>query len=145
MTTRTGRRSERGSVSIEAAVLAPAFLLLTGLIIFGGRSAIAHQSVESAAAEAARSASLERTGTAAVQAARSAATASLANQSVQCRNVEVAVDDHGFDAPVGQSALVTVTVACDLDLSDLSVPGVPGVRTIRATTSSPLDTWRERS
>ena len=31
-----------------------------------------------------------------------------------------------------------------LDLSDLSVPGVPGSRLIKATTTSPIDTWRER-
>jgi hypothetical protein len=39
---------------------------------------------------------------------------------------------------------VNVTVSCRLDLSDLAIPGVPGSRVMRATMSSPLDTWRER-
>jgi Flp pilus assembly protein TadG len=139
------RRSQRGSASVEAAVAAPAFVLFVGLIIFGGRTAMAHQSVESAAADAARSASIARSSTDAVHAARMAATTSLSNQKIYCQHVDVAVDDSGFDAPVGQDALVSVTVACDLNLSDLSIPGVPGSRTIRATMSSPVDTWRERA
>ncbi len=143
MTSRVGR-GERGSASIEAAVAAPAFVLFVGLIIFGGRTAITHQSVESAAADAARSASIARSSTDAVRAAKTAATTSLANQQINCRHVSVAVDDRGFDTPVGQDATVSVTISCDLDLSDLSVPGIPGSRTIRSTMTSALDTWRER-
>jgi hypothetical protein len=45
---------------------------------------------------------------------------------------------------VGETATVSVTVHCRLDLSDLSVPGVPGSRLIEATMTSPIDTWRER-
>ena len=144
MTNRVGRWGERGSASIEAAVAAPAFVLFVGLIIFGGRTAIAHQSVESAAADAARSASIARSSADAVLAARTAATTSLANQQVNCRHVDVVIDDRGFRASVGQDATVSVTISCDLDLGDLSVPGVPGSRTISATMASALDTWRER-
>ena len=54
-------RDERGSASVEAAVGLPAFVLFVGLIIFGGRTATTHQAVESAAADAARSASIART------------------------------------------------------------------------------------
>jgi hypothetical protein len=49
-----------------------------------------------------------------------------------------------FARAVGQDATVSVTVACRLDLSDLSVPGVPGSRLIQATMTSPIDTWRQR-
>lgn len=144
--TRPGFRSraERGSASIEAAIAAPAFALFLGLIIFGGRTAITHQSVESAAAEAARSASIARSSADASDAARTAATTSLANQQINCHQVTVVLDDRGFAAPVGQDSTVSVTVSCVLDLSDLSVPGVPGQRTIRATVTSAVDTWRER-
>jgi hypothetical protein len=35
-------------------------------------------------------------------------------------------------------------VTCTVNLSDLSIPGVPGARTITATASSPVDAYRER-
>ena len=136
---------ERGSASIEAAVGLPAFVLFVGLIIFGGRTATTHQAVESAAADAARSASIARTSATAVTAAKDAAQTSLANQDVHCLSVAVAVDASHFSRAVGEVATVAVTVECRLDLSDLSVPGVPGTRIIRATMTSPLDTWRERA
>lgn len=138
-------RKEAGSASIEAAIGIPAFALFVGLIIFGGRTAITHQSVEAAAADAARSASIARTAAIAEEDARQAAASSLAAQEIRCLDVAVHVDTGGFDTSVGQPATVAVTVSCRLNLSDLSVPGVPGSRLIQATMTSPLDTWRERS
>jgi Flp pilus assembly protein TadG len=138
-------RGEQGSASIEAAIGVPAFALFVGLIIFGGRTATTHQALESAAADAARSASIARTGTDAEHDANEAAQTSLANQDVHCLSIHVSVATAGFRTTVGDSATVEVTVECRLDLSGLSVPGVPGSRIMRATMSSPLDTWRERS
>ncbi len=142
--TRPWARDERGSAAIEAVIGVPAFLLFVGLIIFGGRTATTHQSVETAAADAARSASLERTSSSARTQAISAATTSLSSQGVHCLDIDVTVDASQFSRIVGEAATVSVTVQCRLDLSDLSVPGVPGSRLIRATASSPIDTWRER-
>ncbi len=138
-------RDDRGSAALEAVVGVPAFVLFVGLIIFGGRTASAHQALESAAADAARSASLERSATEAIAAATEAARSSLSNQDLGCTTIRVEVDTSGFHIRVGQAASVDVTVTCRLDLSDLSVPGVPGSRTLTASMSSPLDTWRERS
>ena len=139
------RRGERGSASIEAAIALPAFGLFVGLIIFGGRTAITQQSVESAASDAARSASILRTNAEAKAAAKEAAVANLSNQGINCVRVDIDVDTQQFSRNVGEQAQVEVTVSCLLDLADLSVPGVPGTRTISATITSPLDTWRERS
>ncbi len=138
------KRDELGSASLEATVGLPAFFLFVGLIIFGGRTATTHQAVESAAADAARSASIARTSSEAQEDAKNAAQASLANQQIHCLSVDVNVDTSDFSKPVGEPGTVAVTVQCRLDLSDLSVPGVPGNRVIKATMSSPLDTWRER-
>lgn len=140
-----GHHGESGSASLEAAIGVPAFMLFVGLIIFGGRTATSHQAVESAAADAARSASITRSSIDAQHAAEQAAHDSLANQHVGCLSVTVNVDTDGFAAPVGQPASVAVTVSCRLDLSDLSVPAVPGSRVIEATMSSPLDSWREHA
>jgi Flp pilus assembly protein TadG len=139
------KRDERGSAAVEAAIGVPAFMLFIGLIIFAGRTAVAHQAVESAAADAARSASIARTSSAASGEAKQAARTSLANQQLACVDVQVNVDTGAFTKPVGQAATVEVTVECRLDLSDLSVPGVPGSRVVRGSMTSPLDSWRERS
>ena len=138
------RRDERGSAALEAAIGVPAFALFVGLVIFGGRTATTHQALQSAAADAARSASLARNADSAQADAREAATSSITNQKIGCSAIDVAVDTSDFDKQPGVPGSVNVTVSCQLDLSDLAVPGVPGSRVMRATMSSPIDTWRER-
>ena len=138
------RRDERGSAAIEAAIGVPAFALFVGLIIFGGRTASTHEALQSAAADAARSASLARDAQTARSDAREAATASIANQQLGCSDIEVVVDTSDFNKPAGVAGSVDVTVSCRIDLSDLSLPAVPGSRLMSATMSSPIDTWRER-
>lgn len=138
------RRDERGSAALEAAIGVPAFALFVGLVIFGGRTATTHQALQSAAADAARSASLARNADSAQADAREAATSSITNQKIGCSAIDVAVDTSDFDKQPGVPGSVNVTVSCRLELSDLAVPGVPGSRVMRATMSSPIDTWRER-
>ncbi|MGH3999225.1 MAG: TadE/TadG family type IV pilus assembly protein, partial [Pseudonocardiaceae bacterium] len=120
------RRDERGSAAIEAAIGLPAFILFVGLIIAGGRLAVAHQALQSAAADAARAASIARDAGDADSSARHEATTSLNNQHLRCRGTHINVDTNGFQVPTGQPAAVTVTLTCRVDLADLSVPGVPG-------------------
>jgi Flp pilus assembly protein TadG len=101
--------------------------------------------VESAAADAARAASIERTSTSARAAAISAAPASLSNEGVHCLHIDVTVDTNQFTRTVGEAATLSVRVQCRIELSDLSVPAVPGSRLISATMISPIDTFRERA
>lgn len=135
---------ERGSAVIEAVIGAPAFMLFVALIVFAGRVAIANQAVGAAANDAARTASISRTQAQALEVARTAAATALTNQDLNCRSVTVSVDTTGFAAPVGTPASVQATVSCVVNLSDLSAPGIPGTRTVTATMSSPVDTYRER-
>lgn len=145
MTRQTKRHDrERGSEAIEAAIGIPAFVLFIALIIAAGRIAIADQAVEAAAADAARSASISRTQGEANATAESRATATLANQQLQCLSMGVSVDTRGFAAPAGTPADVTATVTCVVNLSDVAIPGLPGSHTITATMTSPIDTYRER-
>ena len=138
------RQDERGSAAIEAAIGVPAFVLFVGLIIFGGRTATTHEALQSAAADAARSASPARDAEVARADAREAATVSITNQKIGCSAIEVDVDTSDFNKQPGLPGSVSVTVSCRLDLSDLAVPGVPGSRVLKSTMSSPIDTWRER-
>ena len=140
----TDGKEERGSAAVEAVIGVPAFALFVGLIIFGGRTASTHEALQSAAADGARSASIARDAQTAQTGARQAAVASIANQSIRCVGVDVTVDTADFNKQPGIPGTVEVTVSCRLELSDLALPGVPGARVLRATMSSPIDTWRER-
>jgi Flp pilus assembly protein TadG len=136
------RRDERGSASIEAVVVGPAVVLLILLVVFGGRVALAHQSVQGIAADAARAASLARTRTEARTAAQAVAQGRLAQQ-VPCATHTLDLDLTGFTKPAGTPASVTATVACRVATADLGLPGLPDL-TIESTMTSPVDTWRER-
>jgi Flp pilus assembly protein TadG len=127
---------------LELVVLAPAVLaLLTGVVI-AGRFEAASAAVEQASAAAAREASLARTPVEGQDAARRAA---LARQDLNCTGLDVAVrfTPPATDGPRGGSpGSVTVTLSCMLDLSRLTVPGMPGSRRITASTTSVLDAYR---
>ena len=135
---------ERGSVNLELVVLTPGLLLVLGVLIYGGRLELAKQSVQSAASQAAREASIARTQPEANSTADVAATRSLAEQGLDCVSSSVSVDTSGFASPAGTPASITAEVTCVVNLSDLAVPGIPGSQTVTATADSPLDTYRER-
>ena len=134
---------ERGSAAIELVLLVPALMLLLMFAVAGGRVAIAHGSVQQAAADAARAASIARTAGAAQTSAVAAARATLANQGLTCASMTVTLDTAGFAKPVGTPASAAATVSCTVELSELSLPGLPD-RTISATVTSPLDVYRGR-
>lgn len=136
--------ADRGSEAIEAAIGVPAFLLFVALVIAAGRLAIAQQAVEAAADDAARSASISRNQGQAQVAGQSAATSGLTNQGLRCLNQRVVIDTSEFSAPVGTAAQAGATVTCVVNLSDVTLPGLPGTKTITVTRSSPIDTYRER-
>jgi Flp pilus assembly protein TadG len=136
------RRSERGSVAVELALVAPAFALFLVFIIFGGRVAFSHQVVNAVAADAARAASISRTEEAAKTAAAQVAHTGLTGQ-ISCVSTGVVVNTSGFRLPVGTPASVTVTVSCDVKAADLGMPFISSIR-VESTMSSPIDTYRER-
>lgn len=138
-------RDDRGSATLELVVLAPALLLLLSLLIFGARTRMAETSVDQAAGQAARAASLARTASAAARDAEAAAAAVLRREGLVCDRTEVQVDTAGFRVPAGRPARVAVQVSCRVPFSDLALPGVPGTRTVEARAVSVLDTYRERS
>jgi Flp pilus assembly protein TadG len=144
MTTAWTARHDRGSVSVEMVVLGPVLVFFVLAVFFAGRYALAQQAVQAAAAEAARAASIARSAGDASGAAASAASASLANQDVPCAPQSVSVDTGAFAQAPGIPGLVSATVSCQVDMSDLAFPGIPGNRTLESTMSSPLDTYRSR-
>lgn len=137
-------RNDRGSESVELAIQMGLWVLFIGVIIAGGRIATADHAVETAAADAARSASISRTAAEARTSAIASARTTLAKQGLPCRTTTVTLDTSGFRTPVGQPAKVTATITCVVKLSDIAVPGLPGSYTATKTISSPIDTYRER-
>ncbi|MGW6130788.1 TadE/TadG family type IV pilus assembly protein [Cellulomonas sp. NPDC055163] len=135
---------ERGSATLELAIITPALLLVLGLVVVGGRVQVASGAVEHAASTAAREASLMRTGTAAHAAATAAAARELDGQDLRCAATSTTVDTSGLTRRVGQPATVAVHLTCTVSFADLALPGLPGARTLTATATSPLDRFRAR-
>jgi Flp pilus assembly protein TadG len=140
----SARAAERGSVSVELALLAPALLLLLSFAVFAGRTQIAEGAVQEAARSAAREASLARDPATAAALAGAQAERTLAAQNLRCQQTTVDVDTAGFQAPLGQPGDVTVSITCVVGMADLLAPGLPGSVTMEASFISPVDAYRER-
>ncbi len=139
-----GSGRDAGNAALELVVLAPVILFLLGLVIAAGRTSIAQGSVDAAARDAARQASISLTPGAAQAAAQSSAQAALSRDGLDCTPV-VRVNTSQFaTVRVGLPATVTAKVWCRVPLSDLVVPGMPGSRLLSYTFTSPLDPFRER-
>lgn len=140
------RRGDRGSLTLEVAVLAPALLVVISLVIVAGRLQVASGAVEQAAAAAARAASLARVPGPARQAATWVARSELDQRDLHCTHLVVSVDVTGFAVPVGQPAQVRARVECTVPLAGLGpVPGLPASRVIEAQAVSVLDRYRSRT
>ncbi len=129
---------DRGSVAVEVAVLAPAFVFLLLLVVFAGRVSEADANVRRATSEAARAASLRQHPTDAGTDAEAIAEANLSAAGVRCNTLTVDVDTDHFQ-PGGT---VTVTVACTTSMADVTLLGVPGTRTFSARAVEVVDRHR---
>ncbi len=138
-------RDDRGSESVELAILLPVGMLILALIVVGGRIALASGRISGVAGIAARDASIARSASSAQHIATSSATAALASDNLHCTNIHVTVDPSGFDAPPETNASITVNVWCTVDLSDIGVKGMPGSKTLHDSATSPLDPARDLS
>jgi hypothetical protein len=138
-------RDDRGSESVELAILLPVGILVLAMLVIGARIALAGDRISGVAGIAARDASLTRSAAAAQQAATARVTDALTDRDLDCADVQVRVDTSGFNSAPGAPASVTVAVECTIDLSDIGVAGLPGSRTLRDTATSPLDPARDLS
>ena len=133
-----GWRSERGSVSVEVAVIAPALVFLLLLVVFAGKVSEADGNVERAAAEGARAASLRQNPGDAIDDAEAVVAENLVAAGVPCTHLDTIVDTSAFEA----GGTVTVTVRCEASMADVTLLGVPGTRSFSATSTEVIDTYR---
>jgi Flp pilus assembly protein TadG len=131
-------RADAGSVAVELVVLTPALFLLALMMIVFGRVSEAHQQVVEAARAGAEAAAVLPDARSAQGGAADLAVADLFDRTHTCSEESISVNVSNF-APGGS---VTVAVSCSVNLSDLSVPGVPGTTTVRASATAPIDPYR---
>jgi Flp pilus assembly protein TadG len=137
-------RADTGGAALELVILTPILLALLGLVIAAGRTTVAQGSVDAAARDAARQASIALTPAAAQAAGLVSARSALRQDGLDCIPA-VAIDTSQFTSvPVGRPAAVTAVVSCAVPLADLALPGLPGTALLRASFTSPLDTYRSR-
>ncbi len=129
---------ERGSATVELALVAPLLVLMLMFVVFCGRLADTRLRLADAAHQAARAATMARSATAAEADATSTARRALAEAGIGCRSVSVAPDVHGL-RPGGA---VNVRVSCVVGMSDLALLVLPGSTTLAATASSVVDVYR---
>lgn len=140
----TGRgNSDAGNAVVEAAILAPLFILFLAALLTGARIRAASAAVTQAAADAARQASIARSPAQASSAATTSALTTLRDKGLHCAP-QVSLDLSGFSQPVGRPATVTARVTCTLRLADVAAPGMPGSRTVTEMHRSALDPFRGR-
>jgi Flp pilus assembly protein TadG len=134
-------QAQRGSISVELAVLAPGLVLLLLLVAAGARVVEVQGHIDGAARDAARAASIARSYGQAVAAAAQAAQADLGTTSL-CAPGTVAVQVAGYPAvPVVTTAgaAVTVTVTCQVDMSPFRALGFGVTKGFTGQAVAPLD------
>lgn len=130
-------RGERGSVSVELAILAPLVGILLAAVVFVGRVQIARADVEGAARSAARELSIARDPYASLEEVRTGLASTLQVGSPSCRSMS-------FTPEIGATQ-VSVTITCTVDLQEAAVLPVPGSMAISASSTEIIDTYREGS
>lgn len=135
---------ERGSNAAEIVIIAPVIAMLILVLVAAGRTALADNATQSASFAAARAASLSRDVATATTAAQDAAQRAMDHAGITCLTLTVNVDASGLNAPLGSTGEVTATVSCNVNLSDITLPGIPGNRTMSSNATSPVDAYRER-
>jgi Flp pilus assembly protein TadG len=139
--TRTRRvdRDAGAFAALELAILLPFVIVMLLLVVAFGRVERGRELVDSAAASAARAASLSTSPGAARTAAINAATQTLTTGGLSCAGMQVSVDTSSFH-PGGA---VTAHLSCAADLAGLTLSGVPGQVHLASSATSPLEPYRQ--
>lgn len=135
---------EQGDQAVSLILIAPVIMLILGSFIGLGRIALADMEVQTAANAAARAATLSQTQHAAQSSAHATATATLAQRGIRCTNLKINTSTNALNNASNPLATVNTTISCTVNLSDVSVPGLPGTRTITASGKSPVDIHRSK-
>ena len=131
-------RGDEGQAIAELVIVAPVRLLVIVLMVALGRIDSAQGDVESAARAGVQAAVVQADGAEAQTQATSAVTSTLAGAGLTCPAPQISTDTSNFVA----GGTVSVSVTCVTSLADVSVPGVPGSKTLTATAVAHIDEFR---
>jgi len=132
--------SDRGGfAALELTILVPFVIVMLLLVVAFGRVGRGRQLVDQAAQAASRAGSLSLNPAAASEAAQRAAEQTLSGGGLSCAQMDVTLDTSQFYAG-GQ---VVARVTCRTDLSGLAMAGVPGAVSLTASSTSPLESYRQ--
>jgi Flp pilus assembly protein TadG len=131
-------RTDDGSLLVELAAITPVLFVIALTILVFGRVSEARQQVIEASRAGAQAAAVLPGAAAAEQGAAASAVMGTFDRIHTCAHAQISTDLSHF-YPGGY---VTVTVACQVSLADLSVPGIPGATTVRASATAPIDPYR---
>jgi hypothetical protein len=123
---------------VELIVLAPVVFVFVFTALAFGRFELAREQVIGAARAGAEAASVVPSAIDAESAAANAVDPIIADPSDVCAAVSVRTDTTHF-VPGG---FVRVVVECQIDLSDLFVPGFSGHENVQETVIAPIDPFR---
>ncbi len=125
-------------MAIELVVLTPVIVFFALVALALGRFELVREEMVSAARAAAEAASVVPSAGDAQQAALAAASPIVANQVHSCTQLNVVADTDHF-VPGG---FVKVVVSCQINFTDLSIPGMPGHTAVQVAVSAPIDPFR---
>ena len=137
-------KTERGTVSVEAALLIPVLVLVAAVAMAGWRVWWAGAQVQAAAEAAARAASVAGSAGQAHQAVGAVVEADLRTAGLHCADLTVQEDLAAAAGPAGTPGTVRVSITCTVTLDDLLVPGLPGSIIVRGDASETVDVFRRR-
>jgi Flp pilus assembly protein TadG len=132
-------QDERGDATIELVLLTPVLFLILSFLVVAGRLTTVRGDVAAASRDAARAASRAATYQQAAQDARTTAEGSLGGRNITCQNLAVTLGD---PTAFRVGGTVAVTIACDVSLADVAIPGLPGKRTVADRSVEVIDQYR---
>ena len=131
-------RGDEGQAIAELVVVAPVLLIIIVLMVALGRVDSAQGDVESAARAGVQAAVVQADAAEAQTQATSAVTSTLAGVGLTCPDPQITTDTSNFVA----GGTVSVGVTCVTSLADVSVPGMPGSKTLSASAVAHIDEFR---
>ena len=134
------RRNEGGMATLEVVLALPVLIMLALFVVGLGRMAEARSTVDAAAFDAARAASLERNPSMARAVGENAAHASIGATGIACNGLDIQVDVSNYIS----GGHVAATVSCTANLADVQLAGFSGSKRFTSTATVPIETWRSQ-
>jgi Flp pilus assembly protein TadG len=133
------RPASRGAVAVETAALIPVLVLVVAVAAMGWRLWWARAQLTSATESAARYVAAAGWTAHTQRQATQLIVDDLDTVGLYCTNLQAGV---GVFAS-SDKPMITATSRCQMNLSDLLIPGIPGSLQITAQSSQIRDTFRE--